>query len=53
MEGREAAMSSGVPPSRQISAVLERLRALTRPDSNFEARVRPYLVFKQHQYTAQ
>ena len=44
-------MSSGVPPPRQISAVLERLRALTRPDSNFEARVRPHPVFEQHHST--
>ena len=44
-------MSNGVPPPRQIGAMLERLRALTRPDSNFEARVRPRPVFEQHHST--
>lgn len=46
MEGREAAKLGCPAPARQISGVLERLRALSRPDSTFEARVRhalPYL----------
>lgn len=39
MEGREAAKLGCAAPPRQISVVLDRLRALSRPDSNFEARL--------------
>jgi len=40
MEDREAAKSRAVCPRRSVVTTVERLRALTRPDSSFEARVR-------------
>ena len=40
MEDREAAKSRAVCPRRSVTTTVARLRALTRPDCSFEARVR-------------